>query len=79
MSDYIVLVITSIGISVCLSGVIFGIIKGDIEADMEFIKSNVKSLWNLLRRYGDEIDILRARVTDLENKLKEMETTDNGK
>ena len=79
MSDYIVLVVTSIGISVCLSGVIFGIIKGDIEADMEFIKSNVKSLWNLLRRYGDENDILRARVTDLENKLKEMETTDNGK
>lgn len=79
MSDYIVLVVTSIGISVCLSGVIIGIIKGDIEADMEFIKSNVKSLWNLSRRYGDEIDILRARVTDLENKLKEMETTDDGK
>lgn len=73
MSDYIVLVVTSIGISFCLSGVIIGIIKGDIEADMEFIKSNIKSLWNLLRRYGDEIDILRARITDLENKLKEME------
>ena len=79
MSDYIVLVVTCIGISVCLSGVIIGIIKGDIEANIEFIKSNVKSLWNLLRRYGDEIDILRARMTDLENKLKEMETTDNGK
>lgn len=74
MSDYIVLVVTSIGFSMCLSGVIIGIIKGDIEADMEFIKSNVKSIWNLLRRYGDEIDTLRARVYDLENKLKEMES-----
>ena len=79
MSDYIVLVVTSIGISVCLSGAIFGCIKGNIEPDVAFIKSNVKSLWNLLRRYGDENDILRARITDLENKLKEMETTNDGK
>ena len=83
MSDYIVLVVTSIGISVCLSGVIIGIIKGDIEADMEFIKSNVKSPWSSMRNLGDEIDILRARVTDLENKVneitKEMEKLDDGK
>lgn len=74
MSDYIVLVVTSIGISMCLSGVIIGIIKGDIEADMEFIKANVKSFWELISRHADELDTLRARVYDLENKIKEMES-----
>lgn len=33
----------------------------------------------LIRAFADEIDILRARVYDLENKLKELETTDDGK
>ena len=83
MSDYIVFVVTSVAILVVLSVCLSRVIKGDIEADMEFIKSNVKSIWNLLRRYGDEIDILRARVTDLENKVneitKEMEKLDDGK
>ena len=79
MSDYIVLVVVSIGISVCLSGVIFGCIKGDIEADMEFLKSNIRSHWSLISSHADGLDILRARVYDLEQKLKEMETTDDGK
>ena len=74
MSDYIVLVVTCIGISMCLSGVIFGVFKGDIEADMEFIKSNVKSFWELIGSHADELDSLRARVYDLENKIKEMES-----
>lgn len=75
MSDYIVLVVVSIGISVCLSGVIFGC----IEADMEFLKSNIRSHWSLISSHADGLDILRARVYDLEQKLKEMETTDDGK
>lgn len=83
MSDYIVLVVVSIGISMCLSGVIFGIFKGDIEADMTFIKSNVKSFWELIGSHADELDTLRARVYDLEQKLKEitkeMEKVDDGK
>lgn len=83
MSDYIVLVVVSIGISVCLSGVIFGYIKDDIEADIEFIKSNVKSFWELIGSHADELDTLRARVYDLEQKLKEitkeMEKTNDGK
>lgn len=74
MSDFIVLVVTTIGISVCFSGVIIGIIKGDIEADMEFLKSNIRSHWSLISSHADELDILRARVYDLENKIKEMET-----
>lgn len=73
LSDYIVLVVTSIGISVCLSGAIFGSIKGNIEPDMAFIKSNIKSFWELIGTHADELDTLRARVYDLENKLKEME------
>lgn len=79
MSDYIVLVATSIGISVCFSGVIIGIIKGDIDTDMAYLRTSNRSLCEIIQRLGDELDILRARTTDLENKLKEMETTDNGK
>lgn len=80
MSDYIVLVVTSVAISVCLSGVIIGITIGDQHTDLLFvIKSHLKSIFSSMRNLGDEIDILRARVTDLENKLKEMETTNDGK
>ena len=74
MSDFIVLVVTSIGISVCFSGVVIGIIKGDIDADVIFIKSHIKTIWSALGAHDDEIDILRARMTDLENKIKEMES-----
>lgn len=80
MSDYIVLVVTSVAISVCLSGAIIGITIGDSHTDTLFvIKSHLKSIWSALRTQGDEIDILRARVYDLETKLKELETIDNGK
>ena len=83
MSDFIVLVVTSIGISVCFSALIIGIIKGDIDADVIFIKSHIKSVWSSLRTHDDELDILRARVYDLEQKLKEitkeMEKVDDGK
>ena len=79
MSDYIVLVVTSIGISVCLSGGIIAIIKGDIDADVIFITSHLKTIWSELGEHDDELNILRARITDLETKLKEMETTDDGK
>lgn len=75
MSDYIVLVVTSVAISVCLSGAIIGITMGDQHTDLLFVlKSHLKSIWSVLGTQGDEIDILRARVTDLENKLKEMKS-----
>ena len=38
-------------------------------------KNNAK----LIKVFADELDILRARVYDLENKLKEMEKLDDGK
>lgn len=84
MSDYIVLVVTSVAISVCLSGAIIGITMGDQHTDLLFVlKSHLKSIWSALGTQGDEIDILRARVTDLENKVneitKEMEKLDDGK
>ena len=79
MSDYIVLIVVSVGISACIFGIIAGFIKGDVDADVIFIKSHLKALWSALSTHGDEIDILRARVYDLENKLKEMEKLDDGK
>lgn len=79
MSDYIVLVVTSVGLSMCLSGVIIGIIKGDIDTDMAYLRTSNRSLWERIKLLGDELDILRARTTDLENKLKEMEKVDDGK
>ena len=79
MSDYIVLVVVSVGISMCLSGAIIGIIKGDNDATIEYLMTNVKSLWKRVQQLSDEMDILRARITDLENRLKEMEKLDDGK
>lgn len=79
MSDYIIFVVTSVAILVVLSMCLSRVIKGDIEADMEFIKSNVKSFWELIDSHSNELDTLRARVYDLEKKLKEMETTGDGK
>ena len=77
------LVVVSVGISACIFGVIAGFIKGDVDADVIFIKSHLKSLFSTLRTDGDELDILRARVYDLETKVneitKEMEKLDDGK
>ena len=73
MSDYIVFVVTSVAILVVLSVCLSRVIKNDIKADMEFIKFNIKSFWELIGTHADELDTLRARVYDLENKLKEME------
>ena len=77
MSDYIVLVVVSIGISVCLSGAIIGVIKGDSDATIEYLMTNIKSLWERIRALGDEIDILRARIIDLENRMTVLETKVN--
>ena len=79
MSDYIVLVVVSIGISMCLSGVIFGIFFFYIEADFKFLNEHIKSIYIRINRLDDELNILRARLYDLDTKLKEMETTDDGK
>ena len=79
MSDYIVLVVVSIGISMCLSGVIFGIFKGDIEADFKLLNEHIKSIYIRINRLDDELNILRARLYDLETKLNEMEKVDDGK
>lgn len=73
MSDYIVLVVTSVGLSACIFGAIIGIIKGDSDATIEYLMTNIKSLWERVQQLSDEMDILRARVTDLENILKEGE------
>ena len=74
VSDYIVIVVFLVGISACIFGVIEGILKDDNDATIEYLMTNIKSLWERIRALGDEIDILRARVTDLENKSKEMES-----
>lgn len=86
MSDYIVLVVVSVGISACIFGAIEGILKGDNDATIAYLMTNIKSLWERIRALGDEIDILRARIIDLETrmtvletKLKEMEKLDDGK
>ena len=43
------------------------------------IDFNISGLWKKIRTYDDELNILRARIFDLEDKLKEMENLDDGK
>lgn len=53
--------------------------KAEYESDKSFIYSIIRDHRSLLTSHSDSLDILRARITDSENKIKEMETTDNGK
>lgn len=43
------------------------------------IDFNISGLWKSIRTYNEEIAILRAKIYDLENRIKEMEKLDDGK
>lgn len=50
------------------------VFKSEYETDKSFIYSYMRDNFKLIKSYSDDINVLRARVYDLENKLKEMET-----
>ena len=76
MSDYIVLFIVTVIFSACISIAIFGTVN---EVDEIEYKSDKNFIYSQIKRNIEEIDILRARVYDLEAKIKEMSVVDDGK
>ena len=47
--------------------------KAEYKSDRSLILSVIRDIRSLITSHSDSLDILRARITDLENQLKEME------
>ena len=54
--------------SVCMSS-----FNQDQKDKLHAIDFNISSIWKKMRTHDEELNVLRARVYILENKLKEME------
>ena len=68
------IILTSILLSFLVCAIFMSSYKEDWNDTLNHIISAGKNNAKLIKAYADEIDILRARVTDLENKIKEMES-----
>ena len=68
------IILTSILLSFLVCAIFMSAYKEDWNDILNDIISAGKNNAKLIKAYADEIDILRARVTDLENKIKEMES-----
>lgn len=73
------IILTSVLLSFLACCIFMSAYKEDWNDILKDIISAGRNNAILIRKFADEMDILRARVTDLENKLKEMETTNDGK
>lgn len=68
------IILTSILLSFLVCAIFMSAYKEDVKDVLNDIISAGKNNAKLIKAYADEIDILRARVYDLENKIKEMES-----
>lgn len=73
------IILTSVLLSFLACCIFMSAYKEDWNDVINHIISAGRNNAELIKAFADELDILRARVYDLEQKLKEMETTDNGK
>lgn len=73
------IILTSVLLSFLCCAIFMSAYKEDWNDVINDIISAGRNNVELIKAFADELDILRARVYDLENKLKEMETTDDGK
>lgn len=73
------IVLIPILISLISCAIFMSAYKEEQKDDNTYIQTILKSYRELISNHTETIDILRAHVYDLEQKLKEMETTDDGK
>ena len=73
------IILTCVLMSFLTSALFMSAYKEEQKGDNEYIRTLLRSNQNLIAELIEKTDILRARVYDLEQKLKEMETTDDGK
>ena len=68
------IILTSILLSFLVCAIFMSAYKEDRNDILNGIISAGKNNAKLIKRFADELDILRVRVYDLENKIKEMES-----
>ena len=68
------IILTCVLMSFLTSALFMSAYKEDWNDVLNSIISAGRNNTELIKAFADEIDILRARVTDLENKIKEMES-----
>lgn len=66
-------------ISFIMSAVFMSCYKEDISDEIHTLRSRLNDAWDRLHVLQDETYIWRAKCYDMEQKLKEMETTNDGK
>lgn len=73
------IVLIPILISLISCAIFMSAYKEEQKDDNAYIQTILKSYRELIAKHTETIDILRARVYDLETKIKEMEKVDDGK
>lgn len=68
------IILTCVLMSFLTSALFVSAYKEDWNDILNDIISTVRDITKSIKAFTDETDILRARVTDLENKIKEMES-----
>lgn len=68
------IILTCVLMSFLTSALFMSAYKEDWNDILNDIISAGRNNTKLIKAFADETDILRARVTDLENKIKEMES-----
>ena len=76
-------ILTSVLLSFLACAIFMSLYNEDLKESIKEFSFGINSNRKKLRTHDEELNILRARVYDLENKVneitKEMETTDDGK
>ena len=73
------IILTCVLMSFLTSALFMSAYKEEQKGDNAYIRTLLRSNQNLIAELIEKTDILRARVYDLEQKLKEMEKLDDGK
>ena len=68
------IILTSILLSFLVCAIFMSAYKEEQKEDNAYIRTLLRSNQNLIAELIEKTDILRARVYDLENKIKEMES-----
>lgn len=73
------IVLTSVLLSFLCCAIFMSAYNEDVKESIKEFSFGINSNRKKLRTHDEELNILRARVYDLENKLTEMEKIDDGK
>ena len=73
------IILTCVLMSFLTSALFMSAYKEDISDELHTLRTRLNDAWSQIHVLQDQAYVYNAKVYDLENKLKEMETTDDGK